>query len=132
LLSPSAPILPPAIAPDARRLALAGDLLVAVGSTGVSFIDIYDPKVPVLMSCCPMDLAHSDAVGGSYVYVAEGYLGLAMIDVSHPARPSVVTTCVDVVAVGVAVKDAYAIVAGPAGLRVVQMLIPGWLQGKTP
>jgi hypothetical protein len=132
MADPASPVMLPAvIRTDASRLAFTGSLLVAAGDSGVSFIDVSDPKAPRLESRYATDSAQSVAVRGSLVYVAEGYRGLTVLDVSRPERPAVVTTCEDVFAGGVAVKGDYAIVADPRGLRIVQVLIPSWLQRKT-
>ena len=127
--NPASPVLlPAAVRGDARRLALTGNLLLAAGADGVSIIDVSDPRSPRLQSRYATDSAQSVDARGSYAYVAEGYRGLTVLDVSLPTHPVVVSTCDSVYAMGVAVKGEYAIVADSSGLRVVQILIPSWLQ----
>ena len=128
--SPSSPtLLAGGVRGDAERLAPVGTYVLAVaGNAGVSFIDISDPRSPRFLSRYSSSSTQSVATSGNYLYVAEGYRGLTVLDVSRPERVAVVTTCDEVFANGVAVKGGFAVVADPRGLKVVQILIPSWLQ----
>jgi hypothetical protein len=120
-------LLPVSLAGNTRALALSGNLLAAAGAGGVRFIDVANPRAPVVRGTYETSDAEGLAMRGSYVFVAEGYRGLTVIDVTRPSRPVVVSGCSDVFAVGVAVKGEYAIVADSLGLKVVRILIPEWL-----
>jgi hypothetical protein len=125
--NPAKPVVAATVPGNARALALAGSLLAVEGSSGVSIVDVTDPRAPVAKGRYDTTYAEAVAASGRYVYVAEGYRGLTVLDVSRPSRPTVVSTCEDVFAVGVAVKGSYALVVDSFGLRVVQVLIPEWL-----
>jgi len=127
----STPAKPAALAAalpgNARSLALSGDTLVVAGIDGVRFVDVSDPRTPIVSGRYETRDAEGIEAAGRYVYVAEGYRGLTVLDISIPSRPKVVSACDDVFAVGVALKGDYAIVADSSGLKIVRILVPDWL-----
>lgn len=111
-----------AAAGDVRALAVAGGVAYAVGTGGLSVVDVSRPASPTLLARVPaVGSARSVAVAAGAAFVATDAGALVAVDVADPAAPAVHGPVADVAGARdvAADGDTVVVAAGDGGLVVV-------------
>ena len=115
---------------NTRGVAVRGDLIYVVGSSGLLIYDVSQPETPKNVGFFEAGYAEKIAVDENYAYIAEGIKGLRIVDIRKPESPYVVSVGKSRYAVDVAVRGPFAFVVDSEGLKVIEILVPTWLTLK--
>jgi hypothetical protein len=105
-------------------------LLFAGGFDGVEVYDVSNPEAIELLCCIGLPFVESLTTDGTYLYVAQGVHGVKVIDPVTVRGPRIVSECPNLYAVDIAVRDGFAYVSSGNEVKVLDIIIPPWLQSR--
>lgn len=113
-----------------RSMALLGNTIFAGGFEGISVFDISNPFSPRRTAFLHYPFVETLRTDGTYLYVAQGVLGVKVIDPFTERGPRLVSSCEEIYAVDLAVRDGLALVSSGTEVKIVEVVIPPWLQSS--
>ncbi|NJL73127.1 MAG: hypothetical protein HC888_17070 [Candidatus Competibacteraceae bacterium] len=114
--------------PGVKAVLTLGDTIFVGGQQGLEVMTIEDPARPRKDAALDLPFIEALATDGTYLYVAQGVYGVKVIDPWAKRGPRLVSHCDDIYAVDLLIREGRAYVASGTDIKIVDLMIPPWLQ----